>query len=128
MTENHKYRVNGRTVCVFSSEQMLTGVERADALYARFCRASERYAREAVTPYAAKCYEEDSDPKKRFRHTPTACVCRVRVTAASEDVFCVEGEYRVDDHPVSRFAHVWDRATGLIRPPRRALRLGWRKR
>ena len=127
MTENHRYRVDGRNVCTFSSEQMLTGIERADVLYARFCKAAERHARETVTPYAAKLYEDDPDPKKRFRYTPTVCVCSVRITSASEELLCIEGEYRVGERSVSRFTHVWDRETGLILPPRRTTRAKGRK-
>lgn len=117
-----RMREEGILLCVFTCEREATGLSRADELYARFCASAEAYVAEVVKPSLWQAYVENGDPRKRFRHTPTPCRCRIAVISRAESSVTVEGELLCGERVVRRFVHLWDGEKELLVPPKRSRR------
>ena len=117
-----RMREEGILLCVFTSEREETGLSRADELYTRFCASARIYTEEAVKPALWEAYQANEDPRKRFRHTPTPCHCRIAVVAREDARLTVEGEFLCGESVLRRFRHLWDVEKELLIPPKPARR------
>lgn len=107
------------------------GLESVGDFYREMGECAYRFACERLLPYAEKCFDEDTDERKRFHFAPICYHLDARVRYEDErllSVFLEVSLFRKDRKKETRSfsdAQVWLRNSELLLSPREALRVYW---